>query len=163
VTAAVRAATTSVSVGLARRCGAGASERILDGDVDVWGSHVLVDPQRDEPLTTVRLPGEHAAVLAALLTGARLVLSSSEETVDLGTPDPAEVVLETVPVVTGSPAVGLAQNEITPRPGRDAVLLGVIDDRTPERLGYGERGIRVGDRLVVAVRRSHLENLRALV
>jgi K+/H+ antiporter YhaU regulatory subunit KhtT len=125
---------------------------------------VIVDPRLDEALTTVRLPGEHAAVLAALLTGARFVLTSPEETVEVGAPDPAEVVVETVPVATGSPAVGLAPDEITPRLVPDAVLLGVIDDRTPELLECdGERGIRVGDRLVVAVRRSHLENLQALV
>lgn len=125
---------------------------------------VLVDPRLEEPLTTVRLPRESAAVLAALLTGARFTLITPEEPVDVSARDPSEVVVETVQVASGSPAVGLAGDDIAARLGPDGALLGVIDDRTPELVeSDGARGIRVGDKLVVAIRRSNLAELRSLV
>ena len=121
---------------------------------------VLLDPRLDEALTTVRLPAERAFVLAALLTGARFTLLPS----DAPAADPLEVVVETLPVTRGSPAVGLTQDEAAPRLGDEAALLGVIDERTPELVDpEGGRAIQEGDKLVVAARRGRMESLRSAV
>ena len=74
----------------------------------------LLDPRLDEALTTVRLPAERASVLAALLTGARFTVTPSDEFAGAGAADPPEVVIETLPVVSGPPAVGRTQNEAAP-------------------------------------------------
>jgi K+/H+ antiporter YhaU regulatory subunit KhtT len=125
---------------------------------------MLLDPRLDEALTTVRLPAERAFVLAALLTGARFTLVPSDEPADAGADDPLEVVVETLLVTSGSPAVGLTQDEAAPRLGAEAALLGVIDDRTPELVDpEGGRAIQEGDKLVVAARRGALESLRGAV
>jgi hypothetical protein len=92
----------------------------------------LLDPRRDEALTTVRLPAERASVLAALLTGARFTVIPSDEFAGADAADPPEVVVETLPVARSLPAIGLTQNEAASRFGDEATLLGVIDDRTPE-------------------------------
>ncbi len=125
---------------------------------------VLLDPRLDEALTTVRLPAEHASVLAALLTGARFALVPADEPAGPDATDPLEVVVETVRVTSGSPAVGLTQDEAAPRLGAGAALLGVIDDRTPELVDpEGGRAIQEGDELVVAARRGRMESLRGAV
>jgi K+/H+ antiporter YhaU regulatory subunit KhtT len=125
---------------------------------------MLLDPRLDEALTTVRLPAERAFVLAALLTGARFTLVPSDEPADAGADDPLEVVVETLLVTSGSPAVGLTQDEAAPRLGAEAALLGVIDDRTPELVDpEGGRAIQQGDKLVAAARRGALESLRGAV
>ena len=125
---------------------------------------VLLDPRLDEALTTVRLPAGHASVLAALLTGARFTLTSADERAERATADPLEVVVETLRVTSGSPAVGLTQDEAAPRLGAEAALLGVIDDRTPELVDpEGGRAIQEGDELVVAARRGRMESLRGVV
>lgn len=124
---------------------------------------VLVDPRLDEPLTTVRLPAEHASVLAALLTGARFTLETAEA-VPTTTQDEAEVVVETVTIASGSPALGLAPDDIVRRLGPDAALLGVICDATPQLVENDEgRSVQAGDKLVVAARRSRLDRLRDAV
>ncbi|GAA4732943.1 hypothetical protein GCM10023328_10310 [Modestobacter marinus] len=124
---------------------------------------VLVDPRLDEPLTTVRLPAEHTSVLAALLTGARFTLETSEAA-PTTTPDQAEVVVETVAIAGGSPALGLAPDDIVRRLGPDAALLGVICDATPQLVENDDgRSVRAGDKLVVAARRSRLHQLRDAV
>ena len=92
----------------------------------------LLDPRLDEALTTVRLPAERASVLAALLTGARFTVTPSDEFAGAGAADPPEVVIETLPVAGGSPAMGRTQNEAALRLGGEDTTLGVIDDRTPE-------------------------------
>ncbi|WP_409333193.1 hypothetical protein [Trujillonella humicola] len=123
---------------------------------------VLVDPELDRPLMTVRLSGADAAVVAALLTGVRFRVATAEGEPAGAAADPAEVVVETVHVASGSPVVGLPQHDVVPRLGPDATLLGVIDDETPELVeDDGARGIRVGDKLVVAARRSQLDSLRS--
>jgi K+/H+ antiporter YhaU regulatory subunit KhtT len=125
---------------------------------------VLVDPRLDEALTTVRLPAGHASVLAALLTGARFTVTTSDEVAGAGTPNPHEVVVEMLRVTSGSPVVGLTQDEVSPRLGTDAVLLGIIDDRTPALVEPDRgRAIREGDKLVVAARRGLMESLRSAV
>ena len=123
---------------------------------------VLVDPELDEPLTTVRLASAQAAVLAALVIRARFTV----ETTSPAAPgaDAGEVVVETVPVAAGSPVAGLAPGDLSKRLGSDATLLGVICDATPEIVETdGSRSVRVGDRLVVATRRSKLDALLGAV
>ena len=103
-------------------------------------------------------------MLAALLTGARFTLIPSDEPAELVAADPLEVVVETLPVASGSPAIGLTQDEAAPRLGDEAALLGVIDDRTPELVDpEGGRAIREGDKLVVAARRGRMGSLRSSV
>ncbi len=125
---------------------------------------VFVDPRLDEPLTTVRLRAEHAPVLAALLTGARFAVVPAEVPPAGTGAGEREVVVKTVPVADGSRAVGRVPDEIGTELGPDAALLGVIDDGTPELVEVdGNRAIRAGDRLVVAVRRGQLPTLRDAV
>jgi K+/H+ antiporter YhaU regulatory subunit KhtT len=62
----------------------------------------FADPRRDQALATVRLPAEHASVLAALLTGARSTLVTSDQVTGSGDHDPLEVVVETPQVTSGS-------------------------------------------------------------
>jgi K+/H+ antiporter YhaU regulatory subunit KhtT len=125
---------------------------------------VLVDPRLDEALTTVRLPAQHASVLAALLTGARFTVTTSDEVAGAGATEPQEVIVETLRVTSGSPVVGLTQDEVAPRLGTDAVLLAIIDDRTPALVEPDSaRAIRQGDKLVVAARRGLMESLRRAV
>jgi len=123
---------------------------------------VLVDPESDHPLMTVRLSAADAAVVAALLTGARFRVTTKDEDPAGAAADLAEAVVETVHVASGSPVVGLPQHDVAPRLGPDATLLGVIDDGTPELVETDDaRGMRVGDKLVVAARRSQLDSLRS--
>lgn len=125
---------------------------------------VLADPRLDEPLTTVRMAAGHAAVLAALLTGARFTVETSEALPATRTPDPAEVVVEIVKITAGSPALGRAPDDVVQQLGPDAVLLGVICDATPQLVETNERRrVQVSDKLVVAARRSRLEQLRSTV
>jgi hypothetical protein len=124
---------------------------------------ILVDPRREEPLTTVRLPTEYASVLAALLTGAHFTLETPEA-VPVTTRGVAEVVVETVKIPSGSPAIGLAPDEVMERMGSDAVLLGVICDATPQLVETDDRrGVQVGDKLVIAARRGRLAHVRGAV
>ncbi len=122
---------------------------------------VLLDPRRDEALTTIRLSAEHASVVAALLAGARFTLVPSDEHAGAGTQDPREVVVERVQVTSRSPVLGLTQDQAAPRLGAGAALLGVVDERTPELVDpEGGRAIEEGDVLVVAARRQLMESLR---
>jgi hypothetical protein len=60
--------------------------------------------------------------------------------------------------------VGLTPYEVAPRLGSDAVLLGIIDDRTPALVEPdGGRAIQEGDKLVVAARRGLMKSLRRAV
>jgi K+/H+ antiporter YhaU regulatory subunit KhtT len=123
---------------------------------------ILTDPRLDEPLTTVRLSAAHASVLAALMTGARFTLETPEAARVTTAPDPTEVVVETLTVPSGSPALGRAPVDVVQPAG--AVLLGVICDATPQLVETDvRRGVRVGDKLVVASRRGRLSRLRGAV
>jgi K+/H+ antiporter YhaU regulatory subunit KhtT len=125
---------------------------------------VLADPRLDERVTTVRLPTGHAAVLAALLTGARFRLESPDDVARPATRGPTEVVVETVRVTEGSKAIGLPPADLVARLGGDTALLGVISDATPQLVETDERrGVEVGDRLVVAARRGRLDELRGWI
>lgn len=123
---------------------------------------VIVDPAQDQPLTAVRLSGADATAVAALLTGARFRFAP---TADLPEPAPGgdgEVVVETVSVGSDSPLVGVPQADAAARIGARASLLAVIDDGTSQLVELDPgRGIQPGDRLVVAVRRARLPELRA--
>jgi hypothetical protein len=75
-----------------------------------------------------------------------------------------EVVVESLVVQPSSRAVGLPAEDLDRRLGPDATLLAVISDQTPE-IVEEERGrpTRPGDRVVVAVRRSRLDEALALL
>jgi hypothetical protein len=105
----------------------------------------LVDPRLDRALTTVRLPDEHASVLAALLTGARFTMTASDDIAGVCAARPLGGRRRDTAGHSGSPAVGLTQDEVAPRLGTDAALLGVIDDRplsssTPRVAGPSVKG-----------------------
>jgi K+/H+ antiporter YhaU regulatory subunit KhtT len=124
---------------------------------------VLVDARREEPLTTIRLQADQAAVLAALLIRARFTLEEAQYPPQAA-PGPEEVVVETVRIGSGSPVLGLAPDDVVGRLGSDAALLGVISDATPELVEADrDRGVQVGDKLVVAARRGRLDQLRNAV
>lgn len=146
---------------------ADAGRQVLVVAEDRGATHlVLVDPDLDEPLTTVRLAPQHAAVLAALMIRARFTIEAAgpAATPQASGADAGEVVVETVTVGATSPVIGLARRDLPQRLGPDATLLGVICDATPEIVETdGGRPFQVGDRLVVAARRGRLVAMRGAV
>jgi TrkA domain protein len=114
----------------------------------------LVSPLVEEPDAVVSLSEEQAVALAALLSGARFSIdSTTDDHIDCD-----EVVVETVTLGPGSPAVGRPANDIHLMGGTDAAVLAVIRDETPELVVEDEttRPSQPGDRVVIAVRREHL-------
>jgi hypothetical protein len=66
---------------------------------------VLVDSRLEEPLATVRLPTEHTAVLAGLLTRARFTIREDVDHPPEPTSTPEGVAVEAVQIPGGSPLV----------------------------------------------------------
>ena len=103
----------------------------------------------------VALGQEEAVMLASLLLGARFTLDTSDD--DRLASD--EVVVDTVELRAGSPAIGHAAAEIT-LPDPDAAVLAVISDSTPEVLedevSYRSRP---GDRVIVAARAAQIDRV----
>lgn len=114
----------------------------------------LLTPDEDEPQVRVALPGAHAETLAALLSGMRLVLDRDDQ-------PRTGVQVTTVPVSAGSPASGNRICDIVVPAPRDARILAVIRDDTPELVEDDEdRPCQPGDRLVLAGRPQAIEELR---
>jgi K+/H+ antiporter YhaU regulatory subunit KhtT len=120
---------------------------------------VIVDPSLDDPLTTLRLSETDAGVVAALLAGVRFHLEVPEEQ-----PRRQEAIVRVLTVERDSPAANRRPAEALQALGLDATLLDVISERSP---GPAEpdmqRPVEVGDKLVVAGRRSQLEALDAAI
>lgn len=114
----------------------------------------LLTPDEDEPQVRVQLPSAHAETLAALLSGMRLVFDRDDQP-RMG------VQVTTVPVNAGSPAAGNRIADIVVPAPRDARILAVIRDDTPELVEDDEdRPCQPGDRLVLAGRPQAIEGLR---
>jgi K+/H+ antiporter YhaU regulatory subunit KhtT len=127
---------------------------------------MIVDARADEPLTSLRLSPEQATTFAALLTGARFTVAPAPAPAEgreevLATPG---VVVDTVRIDKGSPAVGQRPERVESLLGTDVALLGVISDDTPDIVETDPgRALRVGDRLVVAARPDGLTRVREAV
>ncbi|MFN3217680.1 MAG: hypothetical protein ACE367_14390 [Acidimicrobiales bacterium] len=113
----------------------------------------------DRPEWTLALDQQRAVAIAALLLGAKFVPESA-------TPDTAEsdtVVVDTVEVGPTSPLIGLALTEMT-LPDADAIVLAIIDDRTPDLIEHGmERRCQPHDRIVLAARSRRIDEVTAYV
>ena len=115
---------------------------------------ILLTPGEDEPQARVLLPGPHAETLGALLSGMRLVFDRDDQP-RMG------VQVTTVPISAGSPASGNRIADIVVPSPRDARILAVIRDDTPELVEDDEdRRCQPGDRLVLAGRPQAIEELR---
>jgi K+/H+ antiporter YhaU regulatory subunit KhtT len=116
---------------------------------------MLTHDREDEPLVGVPLEHDQALALAALLTGVQLKMTGeppSAPNVVAG----QNVIVESLPLLHGSPILGLTAAEVGERLGQEAEVLGVICDQTPQILEDNpSRPIAAGDRVVVAVRKSH--------
>jgi K+/H+ antiporter YhaU regulatory subunit KhtT len=124
---------------------------------------VLVDPGLDNPFATVRLPNTWSSVVAALLAGARFHIEDPREQVANGG-EPDQAVIEVLEIRSASPAVGRLPGDVIRELGLDAALLGVTRDRTAEPVeANAQRPIEIGDKLVVAVRRSGVDSVRSAV
>jgi K+/H+ antiporter YhaU regulatory subunit KhtT len=117
---------------------------------------VIVDPSLDASLMTMRLSETDAGVVAALLAGVRFHLEVPED--ERGRAE--EAVVWVLTVERDSPAVNRRPTEALRALGLDVTLLELISERVPEP-GEAEtdRPVEVGDKLVVAVRRSQLESV----
>jgi TrkA domain protein len=139
-------------------------------DVDAdGGPHLFVVVRRDgrrtlgltgegdEPAWQLALEQGQAVTVAALLLGARFTLDTTADAQVASD----EVVVDSVEVREGSPAVGLTKREMS-LPDDEAVLLAVISDSTPQ-LVEDEANHRClpGDRVVVAARGSRIDEVLA--
>lgn len=116
----------------------------------------LVSSHADEPDVAVSLTQEQAVALAALLSGARFSIDTTED--DQIPAD--EVVVQTVTLGAASPAVGCLVKDIRLGGDPDAAVLAVIRDETPELVeDEPDQPIQPGDRIVVAARRQHLASV----
>ena len=116
----------------------------------------IVDPRADQPDVTASLSQDQAVAAAAILTGARFSIDTSDDdgiAVD-------EVAVETITLGEGSPAVGRVAGEVAHSAGPDVAILAVIRDETPEVIEDSlTEPIRPGDRIVVAARREQVDTL----
>jgi TrkA domain protein len=121
----------------------------------------------EELWSEMALDPDEAATVGALLLGARFAVEQDD--VDSGTTptaeeDPCGVVIETVTVHDGSPAVGRLASDL---PLDGSVVLAVISDSSPALVhDPDDRPARAGDKLVVAARAGEMSavirRLRAL-
>lgn len=113
----------------------------------------IVSGGADEPDVVVSLTQEQAVALAALLTGARFSIDTTEDDrIDAG-----EVGIETVTLGPSSPAIGRPMKEVPLVGDPEAAVLAVIRDDTPELIENEEgRRCQPGDRVVIAARRDRL-------
>lgn len=118
----------------------------------------------DDALVGVALREDQALALATLLAGARFTVVEGVAPSSGWTTAGQGVAIESVRVSVGAPVVGVSAAELREHLAPDAGLLGVICEETPELVeDEPARPIAVGDRLVVAVRRSRaVEILSAL-
>ena len=113
----------------------------------------LVSRRAEEPEVVVSLSQEQAVALAALLSGARFSIDSTDD----DQIDADEVVVETVTLGPTSPALGRPCNDVRLAGDAEATVLAVIRDETPELVEDEQtRPCQPGDRVVIAARRQHV-------
>ncbi len=116
----------------------------------------LLSGRADQPDVVVSLTEEQAVALAALLSGARFAIDSTDD----DRIDADEVVVETVTLRPGSRAVGRSMKDIRLAGDSEATVLAVIRDETPELVeAETSPPCRPGDRVVIAARRQHLREV----
>ena len=113
----------------------------------------LVSRLAEEPNVVVSLSQEQAVALAALLSGARFSIDSTDD----DQIDADEVVVETVTLGPASPALSRPAKDIHLTGDAEAAVLAVIRDETPELVeDETTRACKPGDRVVIAARRQHV-------
>lgn len=113
----------------------------------------LVSRLADEPDAVVSLSEEQAVALAALLSGARFSIDSTDD----HQIDANQVVVETVTLGPESPAIGRPVTDIRLMGDPEAAVLAVIRDETPELVeDEATRPPQPGDRVVIAARRQYI-------
>ena len=116
----------------------------------------IVDPRADRPDASATLSQDQAVAVAAILTGARFSIDTSEDHRIAGD----EVAVETILLGDASPAVGRVAEEVAHSAGPDVAILAVIRDETPDVVEDSlTEPIRPGDRIVVAARREQVDTL----
>ena len=112
----------------------------------------------DEPRGSVHLRREQAVAVGSLLLGARF--SDAEGPDASGTGPGRGVEVGTVVLGPDSPAVGRVPAKIAVPGDADAAVVAVARDDTPQLLEDDRnRPCEPGDRLVVAARRGHLDEV----
>ena len=107
----------------------------------------------DRPEVAASLTQDQAVAVAAILTGARFSIDTSE---DERTPA-SEVGVETIILNERSPAVGRLARDVALPSDSDATILAVIRDDTQEIVEHDASGpCQPGDRVVVAARQDRL-------
>ncbi len=116
----------------------------------------IVDPEADQPDMAAVLSQDQAVAAAAILTGARFSIDTSEDDHIPGD----EVAVETITLGERSPAVGQVARDVAHSAGPDVTVLAVIRDETPDLVEDAPtEPIRPGDRIVVAARREQVATL----
>ena len=106
-----------------------------------------------EPDVVVSLTQEQAVALAALLSGARFSMDSTND----DQIDADEVVVETVTLGPTSPALGRPFKDVRLAGDAEATVLAVIRDETSELVEDEQtRPCQPGDRVVIAARRQNV-------
>jgi K+/H+ antiporter YhaU regulatory subunit KhtT len=123
---------------------------------------VLAREGEDEPWLSVPLTQEQSLAVAALLSGARLSMVHREAEPPVGGGREPGTLVDSVLVTEGSAIRGVPAAVVAERLGPHAELLGVVCDQTPQILeGDPNRPLQTGDRVVVASRRTHRDEVRA--
>ncbi len=116
----------------------------------------IVNPGTDEPDMAASLSQDQAVAAAAILTGARFSIDTSEDDRIPGD----EVAVETIALGERSPAIGQVAQDVAHSAGPDVAVLAVIRDETPDVVEDAlAEPIRPGDRIVVAARREQVATL----
>lgn len=111
---------------------------------------------RDEPDVAASLTQDQAVAVAAILTGARYSIDTSEDE----RTSTSEVGVETVTLNERSPAVGRLARDVPLLRDSEAAILAVIRDETPELVEDDTtQPCQAGDRIVVAARRDRLDDV----
>jgi len=125
---------------------------------------VLADEHgNEESWLSVPMTEEQSLAVAALLTGAQVNVVYRDSDGDAGRlvslPD---TLVESVLVTESSAIRGLPPSVVTDRLAGQAELLGVVCDETPQILEDDpNRPLQVGDRVVLAARRTHRADVLA--
>lgn len=131
---------------------------------DTGRRHIVLAGEADEdPWSSVPMTESQALAVASLLTGARLHLSAhGGEAQRPSIDDLPATLVESVLVTQRSAIQGLPPSVLAERLGSHAEVLGVVCDETPQILeGDPARPLQVGDRVVVAARRAHRDEVLA--
>jgi TrkA domain protein len=122
-----------------------------DGSRDI----AVRERDADEPRRSVHLRREQAVAIGSLLLGARFSMEDPG-----GEDDQPGVDVATVVLGDASPAVGQLPGEVDLPRGAEAAVVAVARDDTPQLLEDDRiRLLEPGDRLVVAARPEHLDEV----